>query len=255
MNFTSVTELTGDDVTRQQVLSAFHRYNWASSFCENKEILEVACGSGAGLGLLASKARRVHAGDVMAPLVDRVRSHYGSRVTVEVMDAEILPFPSASLDVVIILEALYYVPNPEQFVSECRRVLRPGGFVLITNSNKDMPDFNPSPYSRTYHGVVELGQLFGPDAFHTAFFGYWTYEEAPLWQRLLLPVKKAIVAMNLMPKTMQGKKLLKRLVFGGLVPMPVELKADMMPYVPPEQIASGVPDRRHRVVYSAAQLR
>lgn len=252
-DFTTITELAGDEVTRQQVASACHRYYWAAPYCKGKDVLEVACGSGFGLGYLAQRARSVQAGDINPALVERVSAHYGDRVPTQTIDAQALPFADGSLDVVIIFEALYYLPEPTAFVAECRRVLRPGGHVLVTNSNKDMPDFNPSPYSRTYHGVVELGRLFDPAGFTTTFFGYWTYEAAPLWQRALVPLKKAAVAMNLMPKTMNGKKFLKRIVFGSLVRMPIEIGEGMIDYAPPDPITAGVPDRRHRVVYCAAQ--
>jgi hypothetical protein len=95
--------------------------------------------------------------------------------------------------------------------------------------------------------------LFDPAGFTTTFFGYWTYEAAPLWQRALVPLKKAVVAMNLMPKTMNGKKFLKRIVFGSLVRMPIEIGEGMIDYAPPDPVTAGVPDRRHRVVYCAAQ--
>lgn len=252
-DFTTITELAGDEVTRQQVASACYRYYWAAPYCTGKDVLEVACGSGFGLGYLAQRARSVRAGDINPALVERVSAHYGDRVPTQIIDAQALPFADGSLDVVIIFEALYYLPEPTAFVAECRRVLRPGGHVLVTNSNKDMPDFNPSPYSRTYHGVVELGRLFDPAAFTTTFFGYWTYETAPLWQRALVPLKKTVVAMNLMPKTMNGKKFLKRIVFGSLVRMPIEIGEEMIDYKPPDPVPAGVPDRRHRVVYCAAQ--
>ncbi|MCP2126912.1 class I SAM-dependent methyltransferase [Bradyrhizobium ottawaense] len=252
-DFTTITELAGDEVTRQQVASACHRYYWAAPYCKEKDVLEIACGSGFGLGYLAQQARSIRAGDINPASVARVNAYYGDRVPTQVIDAQALPFADSSLDVIIIFEALYYLGAPSAFVAECRRVLRPGGHVLVTNSNKDMPDFNPSPYSQTYHGVVELGRLFDPTTFFTNFFGYWTYETAPVWQRALVPVKKAVVAMNLMPKTMNGKKFLKRIVFGNLVPMPVEIAEGMIDYTPPAQIPAGVPDRRHRVVYCAAQ--
>jgi len=252
-DFNTVTELSGDDVTRQQIASACHRYTWAAGYCAGKDVLEVACGSGMGLGIIAGVARSLKAGDITPALVARAASHYGDRVSVSVMDAEALPFAAETLDVVILCEALYYLPRPERFVAECRRVLRPGGMALITNSNKDMPDFNPSPFAVTYHGVVELQSLLATHGFSTEFFGYWTYEAAPLWQRALIPVKKVVVASGLMPQTMQGKKLLKRLVFGRLEPMPAELSSEGHTYHPPAPLASGIADRRHRVVYCAAQ--
>jgi SAM-dependent methyltransferase len=252
-DFVAVTELSGDSVTRQQVDSVCNRYYWAGAYCAGRTVLEVACGSGPGLGYLASKAEALFAGDITKELVDRVRQYYGSRISVDLLDAQKLPFADASLDVVILFEALYYLPRPEAFVSECRRVLRNGGVVLVATSNKDMSDFNPSPGSRVYHGVVELRQLFDAGGFSTEFFGYWTYDGASLWQRLLLPIKRMAVATNMVPKTMHGKKLLKRLVFGQLVTMPHEITSDTAPYLPPEPVQAGAPDRKHRIIYCAAR--
>jgi len=42
-------------------------------------------------------------------------------------------------------------------------------------------------------------------------------------QRFLAFVKRTMVRLDLMPKTMAGKKLFKRLVFGRLIPLPAEL--------------------------------
>lgn len=252
-DYSTVTELSGDDVTRQQITSAYHRYTWAAEHCAGKDVLEVACGSGVGLGLLARVARSTRAGDITPALVARAQAHYGDRIAICLMDAEALPFPDATLDVVILCEALYYLPHPERFVAECRRVLRPGGAVLITNSNKDMPDFAPSPFANVYHGVVELEQLFAAECFGTSFFGYWTYETARPWVRALVPIKRAVVASGLMPRTMQGKKLLKRVVFGRLEPMPRELQPDSYAFEPPAPLAAGIVDRCHRVVYCVAR--
>jgi SAM-dependent methyltransferase len=50
---------------------------------------------------------------------------------VDVVSDEFLPFEDESFDFVICLEAFFYVADPEHGVSEIRRVLRPGGSVLI----------------------------------------------------------------------------------------------------------------------------
>jgi len=39
--------------------------------------------------------------------------------------------------VIILFEAIYYIPDAEKFVEECARVLRLGGKVLIATANKD----------------------------------------------------------------------------------------------------------------------
>jgi len=50
----------------------------------------------------------------------------------DVVTREFLPFPDASFDLLLCTEAFHYVPDPAAGVAEIRRVLRPGGTVLIT---------------------------------------------------------------------------------------------------------------------------
>lgn len=251
-DFSTVTELSGDEVTAEQVERLCHRYYWAVSYCQDKDVLEVACGAGQGLGSLARVARNLTAGDITATLVDAAKQHYGDRVDIRVMDAEHLPFPDQSLDVVILFEAIYYLPSASCFVDECRRVLRPGGRVLVATANKDLFDFNPSPYSNTYYGVVELGGLFGSAGFKCEFFGCYPYSTLTLRQRLLRPIKRLAVGLNLIPRTMSGKKLLKRLVFGRLVKMPSEIGERDHSYVAPLGLQSGLADHEHKVIYLSA---
>jgi SAM-dependent methyltransferase len=154
---------------------------------------------------------------------------------------------------VILFEAIYYLPSPEKFVAECKRVLRPGGVVLIATANKDLYDFNPSPYSLRYFGVTEFGELFGRHDFACEYFGYMPVSEASARQRVLRPIKAFVARAGLMPKTMAGKKLLKRLVFGSMVQMPAEITVDSMDYKPPGRLPGGQPDRRFKVIYLAAR--
>lgn len=253
-DFRTVTEPVGDGVSREQVERAQHRYTWAAQFCEGKDVLEIACGNGPGLGIIARVARTITAGDIMPEHVEQVRRHYGRRLEASVMDAEKLPFANESLDVIILFEALYYLPDAVAFVAEAWRTLRPGGSLLIVNANKDMKDFNPSPFTHVYHGTVELNELLRPAGFDVRLYGYWPYRQATGWQRALVPVKRFTVASGLMPKTMRGKKLLKRLVFGQLVPMPVELEP-LASFVAPVATSPTAPDKTNRVIYCEATKR
>lgn len=47
-------------------------------------------------------------------------------------DAEKLPFADASFDAAVATAIIEHVPNPEKFVTEIRRVLRPGGICVLT---------------------------------------------------------------------------------------------------------------------------
>ena len=71
--------------------------------------------------------------------------------------------------------------------------------------------------------MAELNELFAKYGFETEFFGDVRVGDVSIRQRVLRPVKKLAVMLGIMPKTTGGKKWLKRIVFGGLVEMPVEI--------------------------------
>jgi glycosyltransferase involved in cell wall biosynthesis/SAM-dependent methyltransferase len=252
-DFVSVTEMSGDEVSAEQVERMAHRYRWARPACVGKDVLEVACGTGQGLGSLAAVARSVQGGDYSEPILKRARAHYGRRIPLAQFDAQHLPYGDGTLDVILCFEAMYYFPSAPKFVAECDRVLRPGGVVLIATANKDLFDFNPSPYSHAYHGMGELPELFS--RFTTTCFGAFPVDQLSWRQGITRPLKKLAVMANLMPKTTGGKRGLKRLVFGRLVPMPAEIVDASSASPEPasvEPLPVGFPDRKHKVIYCVA---
>jgi SAM-dependent methyltransferase len=56
-------------------------------------------------------------------------------------DAQVLPFPDHRFDVVMANHMLYHVPDIDATITEFRRVLKPGGVVMVaTNSQQSMPE-------------------------------------------------------------------------------------------------------------------
>ena len=185
-------------------------------------------------------------------IIEMARRHYGERIALRRFDAQDMPFEDNSFDVVILFEAIYYLPSAELFIDECKRVLRPGGKVLITSANKDLYDYNPSPHAHADYGVRELFELFGANGFSVECFGSTPVDRVSIRQRLLRPAKKAAVALGLMPKTMHAKKFLKRFVFGRLVQMPHEVTVRMIRPVMPNAILGDRADTTHIVIFCAA---
>lgn len=253
-DFLSVTEVRGDEVTREQVERACHRYHWAGCHCRGKAVLEAACGTGQGLGLLSGLSASLLAGDFSLGLLRLAAGRYGGRVPMLRFDAQQLPLRDGSVDVIVLLEAIYYLVDACGFTDECRRALRRPGVLLLATANKDLYDFAPSPHSHRYFGVPELAELLAERGFDVECFGAFPIGMASLRQRVLRPVKKAAVVLNLMPATMAGKKLLKRLVFGGLVPMPADVSEVEYDYVQPTALPLDRPDRQHQVIYCAGTL-
>ena len=268
-DYISVTEIAGDEVTQEQVDRLCNRYYWAGQYCVDKDVVEVACGTGQGLGYLSGIARSLEAGDYSDEILSIARKHYGTRMNFHRFNAQNMPFEYKSKDVIILFEAIYYLPDAEKFVCECKRILRTGGKVLIATANKDLYDFNPSPHTYKYYGVVELNRLFARHGFKAEFFGDTPLDEVSILQRVLRPVKKFVVDFGLMPKSMGGKRFLKRIVFGGLVEMPAEIGPQITQisqnekdenilyrgcYVEPDRISSDEANMSHKVIYCVATL-
>ncbi len=58
-----------------------------------------------------------------------IDEHYGRH---DVVSEEFLPFADDSFDLVLFTEAFHYVTDPEDAIAELRRVLRPGGTLILT---------------------------------------------------------------------------------------------------------------------------
>jgi len=224
--FDSVTELPGHGATKEQLAMMHTRYRFAAQLGHGKDILELACGPGIALGYLKKNARRVEGGDVDASLVKAANNHYGSRLKVHVVDAQKLPYADASFDVILLLEAIYYLPDPDRFLAEAKRVLRGNGVVMICSANCERRDFNPSPYTHKYFSATELRETLLAQGFGVEMYGGFAVGHAGLRGRILSKLRKVAVTFRLIPKTMAWKIRLKRLVFGKLQELPVELTVD-----------------------------
>jgi ubiquinone/menaquinone biosynthesis C-methylase UbiE len=252
IDYLKITEITDDLVTKEQVQRSVDRYHWASTFCNKKTVLEVACGTGQGLGFLSQVSKRLIAGDFSRDILDVTQAHYGSRIDLFQLDAQHLPFANNSMDVVILFEAIYYVPDVDLFIKECHRVLRPEGKILIATANKDLSDFNPSPHTHKYFGVLELKDILDRNGVSSEFFGNTIVSELSMIQRLTRPLKQLAVKLNLMPKTAHGKKWLKRIIFGKMVKMPGEIKEDLPSFTNPTSLRDDKADTDHKVIFCAA---
>jgi SAM-dependent methyltransferase len=250
--FADVTEKAGDGISAEQLRRTCNRYYWAGDYVDGKDVIEVACGSGLGLGYLAARARTLRACDIDDDVLRQPRAYYGAQVRLDTADAAKLPYEDASADVILLFEAIYYLPDVDVFFDEARRVLRPDGQLLIVSANKDLYDFNPSPYSTTYFGADGLAQLCRRHGFSPKLFGYLDVSKISLRQRLFRPIKRLAVAFGLVPKSMQGKEALKRVVFGPLFQMPASILVTPASYDPPAPVFDGEPDKRHKVLYCAA---
>lgn len=250
--FVTITELTGDQAPLEQIDRLIERYHWAAEYSKGKDVVELACGSGPGIGVLSQVSNSFVAGDISQALVDRCKKNYGENIDIRLIDVENLQFEPKTLDVIILFEALYYLGKQEEFFKKTFELLRSGGKLLIATANKDLSDFNPSPFSTRYLGVTELTALCKDVGFEYRFFGGTPISTVGYRQKFLRPIKRVAVQYNLIPKTMSGKKLLKKLVFGGLYPIPSKIEKGGTHFGKLTLLNPDVKDTKHKVIYLEA---
>ncbi len=255
IDYTTVTEVPGAKASKEQLARLYHRYHFASQFCVGKDVLEVACGAGMGLGYLAQSARQVTGGDIDERNLQIATDYYKKRdnILTRKIDAVKLSFEDNSFDVIILYEAIYYLTQPEKFVEEALRVLRKEGVLLICTVNCEWIDFNPSPYSIKYFPARELYQLLISKFPTVQIYGAFTTASNSISDRITSLIKKVAIGLNLVPKTMKGKEFFKRLFFGELTPLPSEIGDGMAEYSDPVQIPFDLPNRDYKVLYGVGR--
>ncbi len=104
----------------------------------DERVLDVATGGGHVARAFAPHVAEVIASDLtprMLEAAERFITGAGIKnVRFEIADAEALPFPAASFDVVTCRVAAHHFPNIPRFVREVARVLRPGGVFVLDDT-------------------------------------------------------------------------------------------------------------------------
>jgi len=102
---------------------------------EGARLLEVGCGAGSLLSQVVARGYRYYGCDLSPRMAAGAQARARSaRVAAGIAcaDAERLPFRTASVDLVIAVGVLEYLPEPLRFLAETSRVLRPGGRLLLS---------------------------------------------------------------------------------------------------------------------------
>ena len=130
-------------------------YQFATQFCKEKIVLDAACGLGYGSYLLAQNAEKVTGIEIVASNIEFSQQNYKKdNLSFLVADATAMDFHDDQFDVVVSIETFEHIPPEKalQFLEEFRRVLKPGGTLVISTPNHDIY----SQISRTPDHINEL---------------------------------------------------------------------------------------------------
>ncbi len=98
-----------------------------------QDLLDCGCGTGPMISLLYEKdATKNYTGiDITPKMIEVGKSKKLNGVKWIVGDCEDLPFDDNSFDVIICSNSFHHYPNPQRFFDSAKRVLRPGGRLIL----------------------------------------------------------------------------------------------------------------------------
>lgn len=152
-----MVEFTGERVVPGQVNADlwnehFARYAFARRYAHAKRILDAGSGTGYGTAELAQTARWAVGVDLAPEAAAYAQATYplpNLRFTAGSCAA--LPFADGSFDLVVAFEVIEHLRDYRAFLTETRRVLAPGGFLIVSTPNKkyyaeSRAQTGPNPY-------------------------------------------------------------------------------------------------------------
>ena len=117
------------------------------------DVLEVAVGSGRNLGLYPAGVHltAIDLSPAMLAIARRRAAGLGREVDLRLGDAQELDFAGGTFDTVVFTLALCSIPDDRRAVAEARRVLRPGGRLLLLEHVR-----SPNPLVRGVERLLDL---------------------------------------------------------------------------------------------------
>lgn len=159
-------------------------------------VLDIACGTGYGSRYLLEAGSDLVVGvDLSVEAVRHAVAHFGGPRFV-VADGQVLPFQRSAFSSVVCLETIEHVADPDALLHEIRRVLTPGGRLVLST-----PNYRGGRYLSPFH-VREFGhdelQALVANAFGSEirWFGQLVAQQPRLPSKLLRSIVDMVIDLD-----------------------------------------------------------
>jgi SAM-dependent methyltransferase len=114
------------------------RYAFAAARGAGLAVLDAACGNGYGTATISrgGSGRAIGVDVSLEALIDGRLVHTAPAMHTLAASATALPFPDQSFDLFVSFETIEHIEDDASYVSEARRVVRPGGTFLCSTPNR-----------------------------------------------------------------------------------------------------------------------
>ncbi len=143
--------LPEDNVIHHRHLIA---YQEAAKHCHGK-VLEIGSGEGYGINILSPLASEYHAVDKHATPVS---SDHKNIIFKQMNVPPLSGFEDNYFDVVVTFQVIEHIKNDVLFLSEIKRVLKPGGMLLLTTPNISM-SLTRNPWHVREYTLIQMNEL------------------------------------------------------------------------------------------------
>jgi SAM-dependent methyltransferase len=117
-------------------------YAHAKTIVRGKRVLDLGCGTGYGANMLAAHVEDVTAVDISEEAISDAAANYSASnlhfLRIEPIESRALPFPDSNFDDVISFQVIEHIEHVDSYLKEIRRVLKPGGRLLLTTPNSSL---------------------------------------------------------------------------------------------------------------------
>lgn len=192
------------------------RYEFAKKYIErNFIVLDAACGSGYGSEIIAKAAKKIIGIDNSKSALDW-GNKYHKRKNIEFREANLneqLNFKNNTFDAIISFETLEHVRNYHNMLSEFRRILKPGGILILSTPNRNATQ----KYSDKFH-LKEFSKKELLDLLNNYFkienlFGQTPYIEISGYKKSFISIIKPLVIFRKILILLGLGKLFQKLIW------------------------------------------
>ena len=146
-------------------LEHLHRYAFACESVEGKDVLDIASGEGYGSEMLSRNAKHVYGVDIDQHSVVHAQNKYKlENLQFQVGSCTEIPLTDASVDIVVSFETIEHITDHDRMMCEVKRVLRPGGTLIISSPEKygySIETQNNNPFHLKELSKDEFKELIG----------------------------------------------------------------------------------------------